>query len=145
MSYLTLKTKIQQLIHKVEESRLIWGNNLADPNEIIQNYYIKSSAGGIEEAWNNWSITKYIALEQGKVYSVIPSGIYEELEYTGFYDEDKNFIRRVRMTDFVTDVANKMICLTPPAGAKYVRFSAETKDIQNCQVCEIYMQTTVEA
>lgn len=110
----------------------IVGGNLFISSEVTNNMYLNN---GSETAHNNWAITSYIPMEQGKLYSVAPYTVWgSNLNYSAWYDENKTFIKRVAATDFIQDI---LVLLSPPEGVKYARFSAPTSAVAATEVYEI--------
>lgn len=114
---------------------IIVGGNLFNAEETVIDMYITPS--GAETSYRGWSISSYIPMEQGKLYSVAPLKILvaaSNLQYCSWYDENKGWIRKLQEGDFVMD---KIGGLTPIAGAAYIRFSHVTANINALEVYEI--------
>lgn len=109
--------------------------NLANPDGIIPNKYL--SGDGREIGYNGWSISDYIPVDSSKVYSVVPISI--DHQYSEFYDENKQFLSGVSSSNFSYAETGIFYfrAFSVPDGAKFVRFSQTTANIQALGVYEV--------
>lgn len=115
------------------DSGITIGNvNIASADGIINNMYIDGN--GAETAYNNWSISDYIPVRPGVKYTVSPISIFGQLQYSGLYDENKQYLGMVTDSYYAS---KQLSLLTFGSDVKYVRFSSGTANINNLQVYEI--------
>ena len=90
------------------------GKNLFDKDTITTGHYIAQD-GSIASS-NSWCISDYIPVVGGAYYTYQGLTVAGVAPYSAYYDENKTFI-----SSFKQAVGTQTI--TPPNGARYVRFS----------------------
>ena len=108
-----------------QEVEVLEAYNRFNINTITENKYIDGSTGEIVNSSAS-NISDYIEIEANKPFSL--SYYYNTLmviaiRTIAYYDADENFLKGIPY-----DPVNKLITLTPPNGAKFVRFSYD----KNC-------------
>lgn len=101
-------------------------NNLFDKNEVTYNYYLNTQ--GTLESANNYCVSDYIDIQEGKSYYISARGTNR----TKFYDENKQPLTSSY------DVLSTETTFTAPTNAKYIRTSINytTISLDTFIICE---------
>ena len=86
--------------------------NLFNENEVIYDKYL--SNGNVVDNSNGWKVSELIEVESGVSYTLSRDFELANVQYSYFYDENKNKISQISGNPFTT-----------PANCKYVRFSIQ--------------------
>lgn len=114
----------------VSEPSTISGINLHNKETDIPNTYL---SGAAVIAYNGWTTTDFIPVEEGKFYLVYSTRVIKP-QYCSTFDANKGNAKALGVTINCTD-KNKPIFLIGHNG--YFRFSSETQNINALEVYEV--------